>query len=140
LTWEKIERFVERNLVSSRPAADDRGMGKHEYRRAPTHGAAATAIQAKRLERGLYQDEVADAAGLSLTTYRKLETGRLANPKVQLLLRCAAALGCTVDDLIEPSWQAMSESRTRRAMPLEIRERQRVQAEAAKRRAPRRAA
>jgi transcriptional regulator with XRE-family HTH domain len=115
-------------------------MRRHEYRRAPTHGAAVTALQALRLGRGLYQDEVAEAAGLPLTTYRKLETGRLSNPKIQLLLCFAAALGCTVDDLTEPSWRAIAELRTRRAMPLELLERQRAQAEAAKRRAPRRAA
>jgi transcriptional regulator with XRE-family HTH domain len=60
-----------------------------------------TKLARKRVERGMTQEEVADAAGIRLSTYWKLERGRMENPGVRYFVNCAVVLGCKVEDLLD---------------------------------------
>jgi transcriptional regulator with XRE-family HTH domain len=79
--------------------------------RMPAHrgGSAQTKLAEWRLRRGLSQAELARAVGLPRTTYWRLETGRVRDPKLRPLtnLAIAIALGCPngVHDLIEDAWR-----------------------------------
>jgi DNA-binding XRE family transcriptional regulator len=55
---------------------------------------AVLAIKAERERRGLPLDEVAQVSGIHKASLSRLETGKLANPSVDTLLRYAAAMGC----------------------------------------------
>lgn len=58
-----------------------------------------------RTRRGLTQEELARATGLSQSVYWRLENGRYDNPPLRYLTNCALALGCQLDDLIEDEWR-----------------------------------
>jgi transcriptional regulator with XRE-family HTH domain len=67
---------------------------------------ANTKLARRRVECGITQGEMADACGTSISTYARLETGRLeAGVPLWLLNNCALALGVTLEDLIEPEWR-----------------------------------
>jgi transcriptional regulator with XRE-family HTH domain len=57
------------------------------------------------MRRGVTQQEMADATGMSGSTYWRLEHGRLPDPPIRLLANCALALGVRVEDLIEDEWR-----------------------------------
>ena len=57
-----------------------------------------------RTERGVSQEELAEAVGISLATYRRLERGQLKNPPVRYLVNCAIALGVELEEILEPEW------------------------------------
>ena len=66
------------------------------------------AIHRLRMERGLTQERLAVAAGLSAFTLRKLEAGvgnqgALANPRLRTLVALAEVLGVNAADLL-PGW------------------------------------
>jgi transcriptional regulator with XRE-family HTH domain len=65
-----------------------------------------TKLAAWRVKRGVTQNAMAEAVGVSRATYVRLEQGRNDNPPVRLLVNCAIALGCELDDLIEDEWRA----------------------------------
>ena len=54
-----------------------------------------------RRQKGLSQDKLAKAAGITLTTVVKIESGANDNPTLKTLRSLAEALGVTVNDLIE---------------------------------------
>ncbi|HEY4223883.1 MAG TPA: XRE family transcriptional regulator [Myxococcota bacterium] len=54
-----------------------------------------------RLARGLTQAKVAESAGLPRPTYANLETGS-SNPTLQVLVRVAAALQVSLEELLSP--------------------------------------
>ena len=58
-------------------------------------------IAALRKERGLSQEEFADAAGKMINTISNLERGR-TDPKITTLLALANTLNVSVQDLLEP--------------------------------------
>ena len=58
-----------------------------------------------RMRRGLTQDELAAAIGISLPTYRRLERATTDNPPLRYLQNAALALGVELDDVIEDSWR-----------------------------------
>lgn len=60
-----------------------------------------TKLAAWRVKRGVTQKEMAEATGIPLSTYWRLERGRVWSPPVRYLTNCAIALGCELDDLIE---------------------------------------
>ena len=74
-----------------------------------------------REKRGVTQEELAAATGISTSTIRRLEnpTGSLAkaNPPLRYMQNCAFALGCTLDDLIEPEWREWMVFDQRKAKP-----------------------
>jgi transcriptional regulator with XRE-family HTH domain len=65
------------------------------------------------VHRGVTQSQLAEAVGLSVATYRRLERGELRNPPIGYLVNCAIALGCTLDDLLNApllEWATLDES------------------------------
>jgi transcriptional regulator with XRE-family HTH domain len=61
-----------------------------------------------REKRGVTQEELAVATGISTSTIRRLENPAdllRANPPLRYLQNCALALGCKLSQLIEPEWQ-----------------------------------
>lgn len=85
----------------------------------PVVSAIASAVVAKpvqrktrlaewREKRGITQEELAVATGISTSTIRRLENPAdivRANPPLRYLQNCALALGCKLNQLIEPEWQ-----------------------------------
>jgi transcriptional regulator with XRE-family HTH domain len=66
--------------------------------RSPEHAALGEAVRTFRLEAGMSQEELADAAGTDLTQVGGIERG-VRNPSYTTLLRLAAALKTTVGEL-----------------------------------------
>lgn len=66
-------------------------------------------LQRRRLERGLSQEQLAYAAGLSRYTYQKFEAGHSApgtpaNPSLRNVMALAQILGLKLDELLPPDW------------------------------------
>lgn len=57
-------------------------------------------VRKKRLERGLTQAQVAEAAGIAVETVSRIEGGRLASLSLVLASRVAATLGTTIQSLL----------------------------------------
>jgi transcriptional regulator with XRE-family HTH domain len=66
--------------------------------RSPEHAALGDAIRSLRLEAGMSQEALADAAGTDLTQIGGIERG-VRNPSYTTLLRLATALKTTVGEL-----------------------------------------
>ena len=83
-----------------------KGLGRR-LRPAPRPGATTggTRFARTRLERGLTQSQVADAAGVSIATLLRLDSGAADNPSVRVLGNCAIALGVAIEDIIEDAWR-----------------------------------
>jgi transcriptional regulator with XRE-family HTH domain len=64
-----------------------------------------TKLATWRVFRGMTQAEVAEATGIPLSTYWKLERDLLKNPGVRHLANCALVLGCELEELIEDEWR-----------------------------------
>lgn len=54
-----------------------------------------------RNKRRLNQQQLSAASGVPQPMISQIETGEVKNPTIKTLYRLAAALKCTVDDLIE---------------------------------------
>jgi len=63
-----------------------------------------TRLARARKEAVISQEELADAAGISRATLQRLEAGRVDDPGVRTLARCASALRCELSDILEPEW------------------------------------
>ncbi len=63
-----------------------------------------TKLARARMSRGVTQEELAQAVGISVPTYRRLERGETKNPKLRHLVNCAIALGVELHDVIEDEW------------------------------------
>jgi len=66
--------------------------------RSPEHAALGEAVRTLRLEAGMSQEELADAADTDLTQVGGIERG-VRNPSYTTLLRLASALETTVGEL-----------------------------------------
>lgn len=66
--------------------------------RSPEHAALGEAVRTLRVEAGMSQEALADAAGTDLTQVGGIERG-VRNPSYTTLVRLAAALETTVGDL-----------------------------------------
>ncbi|HET8566776.1 MAG TPA: helix-turn-helix transcriptional regulator [Solirubrobacterales bacterium] len=66
--------------------------------RSPEHAALGEAVRTLRLEAGMSQEELADAAGTDLTQVGGIERG-VRNPSYATLLRMAGALDTSVGRL-----------------------------------------
>lgn len=60
-----------------------------------------TTLRRKRQERGLSQQDIADATGMKAPNITRIETHR-ARPSLEILMRYAAALGYDVDVKLVP--------------------------------------
>jgi transcriptional regulator with XRE-family HTH domain len=65
---------------------------------------AETKLAHVRMSRGVTQEELAEAVGISVPTYRLLERGQMPNPKLAYLVNCAIALDVELDAIIEDEW------------------------------------
>jgi transcriptional regulator with XRE-family HTH domain len=63
-----------------------------------------TKLARARMSRGVTQEELAQAVGISVPTYRRLERGEVRNPKLGHLVNCAIALGVELGNVIEDDW------------------------------------
>ncbi|MFL5866688.1 MAG: helix-turn-helix domain-containing protein [Thermoleophilaceae bacterium] len=61
-------------------------------------------LAAARKHRGVSQIDLARAVGMSLASYRRLETGEMENPGLRYLVNCALALDIELTALIEDEW------------------------------------
>lgn len=57
------------------------------------------------MARGVTQEELAEAIGISLPTYRRVERGETDNPPLRYLVNAALALGVELDAVIEDGWR-----------------------------------
>jgi transcriptional regulator with XRE-family HTH domain len=78
-----------------------------------------TKLAAWRTKRQITQAELAEAVGISLTAYRRLERGQRQNPQLRQLMNCAIALGCELEDLLDDSYRAWYPFDQRHAQPPE---------------------
>jgi transcriptional regulator with XRE-family HTH domain len=58
------------------------------------------AVRERRLQKGLTQAQVAEAAGIAVETVSRIEGGRLASLSLVLAARVAATLGTTLNALL----------------------------------------
>lgn len=63
-------------------------------------GEIATPLARARVSKGLYQHELARAAGISITTYRRLERGTVGNAPLWQYTNCAIALNVELEQLL----------------------------------------
>ena len=66
---------------------------------------ARTKLAHRRLARGVTQRQMWEALGVSRATHLRLEQGRMDDRSLRLLVNCAIALDCRLDDLIEDEWR-----------------------------------
>lgn len=57
-------------------------------------------LKTKRIERGMTQQQAAEALGITQTAYSYYEIGK-RNPKPAMLLKMSRLFGCTVDELLK---------------------------------------
>lgn len=60
-----------------------------------------TRLGAVRAASGLTQRELADAIGIPIASYRRLERGERRNPPLRCLVNAAIILGCELEDVID---------------------------------------
>ena len=58
-------------------------------------------LKQKRLEKGLTQQELMRLSGVPQSIISDIENGATQNPRVETMRRLAAALNCTVDELLQ---------------------------------------
>lgn len=64
-----------------------------------------TQLAALRQKRGVSQQDMSWATGLSVATYQRLERGEITNPPLRYLVNCAIALEVDLDQVIEAEWR-----------------------------------
>ena len=73
------------------------------------------------MRRGVTQEELARAVGISVPTYRRMERGETDNPKLRHLVNCAIALGVELDEIMEDEWfEWFPMNRTEAARPPDV--------------------
>jgi transcriptional regulator with XRE-family HTH domain len=65
---------------------------------------ARTRVAQLRVYRGMTQEEVAEAAGISLSAYRAIERGKNDNPQLGVIANIAYVLGYELVDAVDPDW------------------------------------
>lgn len=63
-----------------------------------------TKLARLRVERGITQQELAKAAGMSVRTVQEIERGDNENPRIRSLINLAAALGVQLRAICEDEW------------------------------------
>lgn len=66
---------------------------------------AETKLARRRIAAELTQGELAEAVGISLPTYRRLERNKMRNPPLRYLVNCAIELDCDWRELVEAEWE-----------------------------------
>lgn len=76
-----------------------------------------TKLEQWRKRRGMTQDNLAHAVGISRGTYQRLENGDDDNPRFRYLVNCARVLDCELSDLVEDRWLLWKSFDKRRPEP-----------------------
>ncbi|KAB2847473.1 MAG: helix-turn-helix transcriptional regulator [Hyphomicrobiaceae bacterium] len=84
-------------IFPGRPEITDEIREEWDYR------GVSTRLEAARKVRGMTQKELADAVGVSLISYRRLEKGQVS-PQLLSLIRCAWVLQFPLAALVEDAW------------------------------------
>jgi transcriptional regulator with XRE-family HTH domain len=92
--------------------------------------AGRTRLGAARAASGLTQEELAEAIGIPIASYRRIERGEQLNPPIRCLVNAAIALGCDLEDLIDDWMRRWYHFNGRREPPPEWRQRPEVRARA----------
>lgn len=71
-------------------------------------------LKQKRLEKGLTQQELMRLSGVPQSIISDIENGATQNPRVETMRRLAAALNCTVDELLFASDHTPTRGETRK--------------------------
>lgn len=61
-------------------------------------------LAAVRVGKDVSQQKVADGAGISLNTYRRIERLETTNPPIRYLTNIALVLGVQLEQICEPEW------------------------------------
>ena len=80
-------------------SAENTDKGNNTFVRHSSLPQFAATLRAARLRAGLTVRELAEATGLTSSTISRLETGQIASPRPEKLVRLAAVLGISIDDL-----------------------------------------
>jgi len=91
MTWESYPTLA--NVVSVRSASRDHPAAKRALKRLPRR------VFDLRTKAGLTQEHAAESAGVEPKYWISLEAGR-ANPTLATLAAVAAALGCSLSELL----------------------------------------
>ena len=78
---------------------------QHHRNANPNLSSGATQLARVRIAADVSQTQLSERSGVSLTTLQRIERGVIANPGIRQLVAIAAILGCTVDELVDPSWR-----------------------------------
>jgi len=62
----------------------------------------AANIKKLRQKSGMSQDKLSNLAGITLNTLTKIESGATLDPGILTVKKIASALGCDIDELLEP--------------------------------------
>src|SRR4051794_35360691 len=79
-----------------------------------------TRLARLRVERGITQAALAEAIGVSLPTYQRLESGQTKNPPFGYLVNCAIALNVALESVLEPNqlrWTGFTTASSRPPSP-----------------------
>ena len=71
-------------------------------------------LKQKRLEKGLTQQELMQLSGVPQSIISDIENETTRNPRVETMRRLAAALNCTVDELLFASDHTPTRGETRK--------------------------
>jgi DNA-binding XRE family transcriptional regulator len=77
----------------------------------------ATKLALARINRGVSQQDLADAVGVSLKTIERLEANKIRDPHLRIVSNCALALKVKLEDVIEPSWREWHVFNAKRPAP-----------------------
>jgi transcriptional regulator with XRE-family HTH domain len=71
----------------------------------PPRPKVRTLLYERRTAAGMSQRRLAELTGVGLRTLQRIERGEMDNPPIRYLANCAIALGCELEDLVEPAWR-----------------------------------
>ena len=86
---------------------------RREPKLSPNAGPLAREVHKRATEAGVGQKALAELAGLNETYVRDLYKARVFNPRHEHLAKLAAALGCTIDELISAGMQRVQDADAR---------------------------
>jgi transcriptional regulator with XRE-family HTH domain len=93
------QRYTPRPILSADPEEIGNWIEADALR-----SAARSKLAVWRLRRGLTQRQLAEDAGVALTSLRRMERREHPDPSLRDLNNCAIVLGVDVTDLLEDEW------------------------------------
>lgn len=84
--------------------SEKRQVGRKDLGRKDLQGVLETRLALERARAGVSQADLAYVTGIPLTTYRRLERGKMPNPPIRYLTNIALALDVPLFDICEDGW------------------------------------